>query len=86
MLSFDETVAYLNQAVIARLAGVVANGGRGDRTRGVGRTWPTLDDFDFVRGVAEVRRGVLGNGGFGEGGVRGLGLDRFGMVRDRVGR
>lgn len=88
VLSFDETVAYLNQAVIARLAGVLARGGRGDRVRGVGRTWPTLDDFDFVRGVAEVRRGVLG-GERGEGGGNGvglsLGLDRFGMVRDRVG-
>ncbi|KAH6613475.1 hypothetical protein F5144DRAFT_634058 [Chaetomium tenue] len=83
VFSFDETVAYLNQAVVARLAGVLARGGRGDRTRGVGRTWPTLDDFDFVRGLAEVRRGVFAE--MGGGGGSGLGLDRFGMVRDRVG-
>ncbi|SPQ20429.1 4e640afd-b039-48fa-a279-2a25650c8807 [Thermothielavioides terrestris] len=59
VLSFDETVAYLNEAIAARLAGVLARGGGGDSARGVARTFPTLDDFDVVRAVAEGRRRVL---------------------------
>lgn len=57
------------------------NGG-GDAQRGVGRTWPTLDDFDFVRGVAAQRGRVFA--GFVDGRGRGVGLDWWGVVRDRV--
>ncbi|KAK4242206.1 hypothetical protein C8A03DRAFT_11567 [Achaetomium macrosporum] len=74
--SFDETVAYLNEAIVARLAGVLERGGKGDGVKGVARTFPTLDDFDVVRGVAERRRMVLE-------GFEGLGVDSFGLVRDR---
>jgi hypothetical protein len=56
--------------------------GGGDQQRGVGRTWPTLDDFDFVRGVAAERRAVFG--GFLDARGRGVGLDWWGVVRDRV--
>jgi hypothetical protein len=80
VLSFDETVAYLNEALVARLAGVLERGkgyGYGDRlTKGVARPFPTLDDFDVVRGLAERRRKVLA-------GFEGLGVDSFGLVRDR---
>lgn len=66
-LSFDEMVAALNQAIAARL------------DRGGGKTYPTLDDFDFVRGVAVVRGRVVA----GREGV--LGVDWFGILRDRGG-
>jgi hypothetical protein len=79
VLSFDECVAYLNQAVTARLAQALRDGA------GFSRPYPTLDDFDFVKGVAEERRMVLA-------GVRAqentwwMAKDRFGMLRDRDDR
>ena len=56
--------------------------GNGNARGGGGRRWdrarpyPTLDDFDCVRAVAELRREVLGGGN-----RRGLRMDRVGMVR-----
>ncbi|GAB1313493.1 hypothetical protein MFIFM68171_03703 [Madurella fahalii] len=73
VLGFDEAVAYLNQAIVERLAG---SGGRG----GDGRTYPTLGDFEKVRGVAGLRREVWERFERDGGGL--LRMDRFGMVRD----
>ncbi|KAK4141154.1 uncharacterized protein C8A04DRAFT_31251 [Dichotomopilus funicola] len=80
VLSFEEVVAYLNQAVVGRLAreeGMGMGGGKGMGNGGKRlRTWPVLDDYDVVREMAVVRGRVVG--GFG------LGVDRFGMLRDRL--
>lgn len=71
VLSFEETVAYVNEAIVARLSG--CGGGGGGRAA---RTYPTLDDFDRVRAAAAMRREVFAGGG--------LRVDRFGMVRGDV--
>ena len=60
----------MNMAIAARLDR--DRGGNG----GGGKTYPTLDDFDFVRGVAMVRGRVVRE-------REGLGVDWFGILRDR---
>ncbi len=69
-LSFDEMVGAVNMAIAGRLDRERAGNGGG------GKTYPTLDDFDFVRGVAMVRGRVVRE-------REGLGVDWFGILRDR---